>query len=173
MFFQTQPLDIKDLPADDRHIGGVRDVSTIEMIVLHDTASPANQSSEETRNFLSTSPNSNVSVHRYTDYDGTIWKILPDALIANQIGFSRMGNRTSLNKVALGIEMRRRAGDVGYPKAQLISVAQQCVEWYGLYGSLPILYHRSIDTKSKTDPRDFPRDEFDRIFFTLLGIALR
>lgn len=167
-FFITPPLAIKDKPADKQHTSGSRSVSAIERIVLHDTGSKFNEDWEDTLYWLTTNPNSDVSAHRFIHYDGTIYKCASDTIICNHVGFSRIGNTIGLNRSTLGIELFRRAGDVAWPHTQIVSCVNQCVEWYGLHGTLPIDYHKTVDTQGKVDPRVFPRKLFDTLFFAAL-----
>lgn len=53
-----------------------------------------------------------------------------------------------------------------------VSTHRLVVEWYGLYGALPILSHAEIDTKGKTDPAGLPWSSFYRMLFVRLGQLL-
>ena len=169
MYFTTPPLNIIDLPADAHHTSGTRRIDEILYFVLHDTGSGRNEPWSSTLYWLTTNPNSNVSAHRGIDYDGQIYKLAPDTTICNHVGFSRMGNTYGLKRQTLGIEMRRREGDVAWPVVQVESAAMQCAEWVGLHGLKPTLYHLQIDTNGKVDPRLFPREIFDRKLLSLIA----
>ena len=123
-------------------------------------------------NWLTVNPYSNVSTHRLIDQDGTIYKICDDLTIANHVGYSRIGNK-SPNPNALGIEfVNSNSGHEPYEAAQILSGVNQVVEWWGMYGALPILSHWQIDTRGKTDPAGFPWDQFYRVLYVRLGQLL-
>lgn len=163
--FQTPPLHIIDRPADKRHTGGPRAASAIWYIVLHATVGGR----ESSLDWLTTNPNSNVSIHRLIDTNGDIYKVVDDLVIANHVGYSRMGNKTP-NSNALGIEfVNANDGKDPYEQAQLWSGARQVAEWWGAYGFLPILTHAQIDTQGKTDPRAFPFARFNQLLWDYLN----
>lgn len=155
-YFSTQPLAIVDKPADARHTAGKRSVSAISRIVLHATAGGLASSLD----WLTVNANSQVSAHVVIDRDGTIYKLVPDDVIANHAGYSRVGNTSNLNPISLGIELvNSNSGSDPFPDAQLRSCAAWIVEKYGLYGFLPIDSHAAVDTQGKSDPRglDWPK----------------
>lgn len=168
-YFITPPLNIIDAPADARHTSGPRLPQDIKLIVMHATAGGAQSSLD----WLTTNPNSNVSCHRMIDVDGTIYKVADDLVIANHVGYSRMGNKTGLNKDALGIELvNSNSGSDPYESAQIESAALQVREWYGIYGALPIVSHKSVDTKGKSDPAGFSWSVFYERLFARLSEVL-
>lgn len=168
-YFITSPLDIMDHPADARHLGPPRDVSRIKLIVLHSTAG----SLQSSLDWLTTNPNSVVSVHRLIAKSGDIYKIADDSRVCNHVGFSRIGNTTNLNPMSLGIELENaNTGHDPYPHAQLRSCAAIVAEWMGLYGALPIVSHARIDTKGKSDPAAFPWALFYELLFDQLREVL-
>lgn len=163
--FHTAPLTIIDRPADARHTAGRRGAGSIWYIVLHATVGGLASSLD----WLTTNPNSNVSIHRLIDQNGDIYKVCDDLTIANHVGYSRMGNK-SPNPNALGIEfVNRNDGADPYEQAQLWSGARQVAEWWGLYGFLPLLAHAQIDTQGKTDPRAFPWMTFNQLLWDYLN----
>ena len=167
-YFATPPLSIIDRPANAQHTGGTRRAADIRYIVLHSTVGSLTSSLD----WLTVNPNSTVSTHRLIHTNGDIYKICDDLTIANHVGYSRMGNK-SPNPYALGIEfVNSNSGSDPYELAQLKSGVAQVVEWYGLYGVLPILSHAEIDTKGKTDPAGFPWRDFYRMLFARLGQLL-
>lgn len=167
-YFSTPPLHIIDAPADSRHTSGSRNVADIKLIVLHATAGGAQSSLD----WLTTNPNSNVSCHRMID-GSTIYKVCDDLVIANHVGFSRMGNTQGLNRQALGIELvNSNSGGDPYEDAQVEACVLQVREWWGLYGALPIVSHKSIDTNGKTDPAGFPWSLFYKRLYARLGEVL-
>jgi N-acetyl-anhydromuramyl-L-alanine amidase AmpD len=173
--FDTPPLEIIDLLADVRHHAGIRPLSWIEFIILHSTEGV------DSRGWLSTSPESVVSIHRLiqrTPYEaarkyGGHYKILPDDKIANHVGYGTLGNYgpgkpKNLNMVSLGIELERY-GTQGYTAYQYDQTAAIICEWWGLYGFLPILSHRQVDPNRRTDPVGL---DFTRLY-TLIYSRLR
>jgi N-acetyl-anhydromuramyl-L-alanine amidase AmpD len=168
MYFATPPLRIIDRPADARHTAGPRSSADIWYIVLHATVGGLASS----LNWLTTNPNSTVSVHRLIDQNGDIYKIVDDLTIANHVGYSRIGNK-SPNPNALGIEfVNNNSGRDPYEAPQLISGVNQVAEWWGMHGPLPILSHAQVDTKGKTDPAGFPWSTFYRMLYSRLGQLL-
>lgn len=154
-YFATPSLPIVDLPADAQHI--TPGMLLPQVIIFHATAGT------NSRVWLSTDPRSNVSTQRLIEKDGTNVKIADDHTICNHVGFSRLGRRRNLNPIAFGIEFENRNnGKDPYPFPQIDAGAAQVVEWWGLYGFLPILSHAAVDdpadpkAKPKTDPRGFP-----------------
>ena len=179
MLFVTPPLPIVDHPADANHHGGTR-VMRDMFIVLHHTGGT------DSLDYLSTtSPPSNpVSCHRLIAKDGTNYKIVPDYLNAWTQGGGILGgmiqwakdvwksHKWNANHNGLSIEIENRGnGKDPYPDEQVRMVAMQIVEWWGLYGFIPILYHGHIDAR-KNDPRGFPRDKLDRFIAEYLREVL-
>lgn len=168
MYFSTPPLHIIDKPADSRHTSGSRTAASIRYLILHATVGGLQSSLD----WLTVNPNSNVSTHRLIDQNGDIYKIVPDLVIANHVGYSRMGN-TSPNPYALGIEfVNSNSGHEPYEAAQIESGVLQVREWWGMYGALSIMPHAWIDTKGKTDPAGFPWIHFYTRLFARLGELL-
>ncbi len=161
---KPQPLNIKDVKADARHTSGIRSASEIEVYVLHATVGT---NLAETIRWLTTNPNSNVSVARLIDYDGNIYKIADDLVVANHIGFSRIGDN-SPNRCSLGIEfLNANNGRDPYRPAQIYSGALQIREWYYYHGVKPIIPHALVDTEGKSDPYLFPWEQFYKTLWQL------
>lgn len=141
-------------PADARHHGGPWDGA--QAIVLHHTGG-ANSLS-----WLSTSPNSGVSIHALIKKDGTIYRIVPDGQNAWHVGRSALGNygrggsKGSCNEICLGIEIENWGnGKDEYTAAQYNSIGWQICQWWNKYGDLPVVTHELIDTGGKRDPYAF------------------
>ncbi len=159
--FQTPPLAIVDLPADDAHHGGRR--LAPRFIILHATGGT------DSRAWLTTtSPRSNpVSIHRLIMKDGTTYKMVPDDEQAWHAGHGVIGpirpndaGLPNLNMCSLGIELENlNNGRDPYPEVQIAAAVAQCVEWIGVYGNLPILSHADVDTR-KSDPKGLDMDAF-------------
>lgn len=165
MLFQTPPLAIKDLPADDQHL--TPGTLTPRLIILHSTAGT------DSRAWLTTSPQSVVSVHRLINRWGTMYKIADDTTICNHVGYSTLWGLKNLNPYALGIEFENlNDGVQPYPTAQVTAGAWQCAEWIGRWGYLPIFGHYQVDTQGKTDPKAFPWETFYRALNARLAAAL-
>ncbi len=168
MYFATPLLRITDRPADARHTSGPRTAAELRYIVLHATVGGLQSSLD----WLTTNPNSNVSTNRLIDQNGDIYKICDDLVVANHVGYSRMGNKVP-QRNALGIEfVNSNSGHDPYEEAQLISGVAQCCEWWGIYGALGFLAHAWIDTQGKTDPAGFPWGRFYTLLFARLGQLL-
>lgn len=175
-FFQTPELSIVDAPAAKTHRTVPLHKRQIRFIYLHATARAAPGNSAL---WLSTSSKPPVSCHRLIDRDGTIYKIVPDEWIAYTQGNGVMGVRSrehrNLNTDGLSIELenenRIRAPYDPYPSLQLRSLTLQVIEWWGLYGILPVLYHSDVDA-AKHDPSGFPRDIFHGMLLGTLGYVL-
>jgi N-acetyl-anhydromuramyl-L-alanine amidase AmpD len=162
VIFTTPPLTIIDRPADGKHQSGPRS-EPIRLIVIHSTAG----SRDSSLGWLTVDPDSRgVSAHRLIDYNGDIYKLVDDSMIAHHAGYSTFGERTNVNPFSLGIELvNRNDGVDAYPESQLVACAKQVVEWWGRYGFIPVVGHSDIDTgedgtRDKTDPRNFPWSHF-------------
>ncbi len=180
--FQTAPLKIHDLPADDNHCGGPRWAP--RYIWLHATGGV------DSRKWLSTDPNSQVSCHRLIVKSGRIYKIVPDHVQAWTQGNGVLGTRgpghgvlhlrgqsalpltSNLNLDGLSIELENRDdGKDPYPVSQVTACADQVVEWWGAYGFLPILPHSAADPRKK-DPFAFPLQLFYQAITARLAVEL-
>ena len=171
MLFATPPLSIIDHPADSVHSGGQTRLGR-DFIILHHTGGT------NSLNWLSTtSPDNNpVSCHRLIDRDGRIFKIVPDDKTAYTQGPAHIGPlpmaTMNLNNFALSIEFENLGNGEVYPDAQLQAGAAQIVEWWGLYGFLPVLYHKQVQA-DKNDPFAFPRNRIDQLIWARLKVIAR
>jgi N-acetylmuramoyl-L-alanine amidase len=170
MYFLTPPLNIQDAPADARHRGGTR-LMPPQFIVLHHTGPwPA-------LNWLTINRDSDVSCHRYIEPGKPIYKVVPDTMVANCAGFADVGpwsdvGGANFNLVSLHIEMAYNPlKDRGYAHDIIFMAACQTLEWFGLYGLLPILYHKQVDSR-KSDPANFPRQEYDTLLLRGIRLAM-
>lgn len=163
-WFSTPALDITNAPADENHRGPFSIMCAMR-IVIHDTEGL------NSLPWLTTTSRPPVSIHRYIDRTGRIYKVVEDSGIAWHVGKSVMlpgphHHLISCNLTSLGIELERAKNDTSaYPEAQLSSAASQVVEWWGAHGYLPVVGHGTLDT-GKTDPGYFPWNEF-------LGMVIR
>ena len=164
-YFATPPLPIIDVPADARHQSGPG--LNARVITIHATGGT------NSLEWLTTNPASDVSTQRLINKAGAIYKLVPDDCIAHHVGKSRVGNKLNLNSIALGIELENlNNGRDPFPPAQVRACALQVIEWWGLFGFLPLLSHALIDTTGKTDPAGFPWPLFYRILTEELGKVL-
>lgn len=152
--YTTAPLPIVDHPADSIHCCGQTRLG-YRYIVLHATAGT------DSLDWLSTtSPNSNpVSCHRLIAKDGTIYKIVPDDKTAYTQGPAEIGplpgGGQNANNWSLSIELENlNNGSDPYPDAQMKAAALQVVEWWGVYGFIPLVAHTWIQA-DKSDPKGF------------------
>jgi N-acetylmuramoyl-L-alanine amidase len=164
-FFSTPPLDISDLPADAAHKGGTR--AGYRFIIIHSTGGT------NSRNWLTRTSTPPVSIHRLITKQGEIIKIVPDHEVAWHCGPAIVGpipgGNFTLNNFSLGIELENlNTGRDPYPLSQVSAVAAQVLEWWGLYGAIPVLAHAWVD-KRKHDPAGFPWNAFYERLFTYLG----
>lgn len=168
VLFSTPPLAIRDSPARADHFTQGRD-GPISCIVIHATGG-TNSLGWLTKD----SPQGReVSIHRLITKRGTIHKIVSDEDTAWHAGpghrWQTLGLRElNLNSVSLGIELENLnvAGD-SYPPAQLAALVAQVVEWFGLYGFLPLLRHYEVQS-NKTDPQHLPWIRFQSLLWSAL-----
>ncbi|MCA0354706.1 MAG: N-acetylmuramoyl-L-alanine amidase [Chloroflexi bacterium] len=176
-FFPTPNLDIRDLPADVQHTGPRRPTSALKCIIVHSTEG------RDSRKWLSTTSNPRVSIHRLiqrtaynqqTNYGGH-YKILADEWTAYHAGtgvFNHYGPfsdyKRNLNYVSLGVELER-TGTESITAYQYEQFAGLVVEWWGLYGYLPVITHQDVDPSRRSDPVRFDWPSFSRVLFAKLG----
>lgn len=173
MLFETQLLTVINRPADGAHHTKGRGGLKPECIILHHTGGV------DSLAWLSTTSSPPVSCHRLISKAGTIYKIVDDDDTAYCAGYGLIGPvdpdasdppgiARNLNQISLNIELENLGnGSDPYPAAQLQSCALQIMEWVGLYGWLPILYHKQVDA-NKQDPRGLDRPDLDRRILALL-----
>lgn len=161
--FPTRPLAVIDLPADADHTGAARPVDKIRAIVLHSTEG------SDSRAWLSRTSSPPVSIHRLIRRaPGEHYKILPDTRVAWHAGSGVWGNYR-INDVTLGVELER-AGSQGYTEYQLDEAAALIVEWWGLYGFLPLMGHAQVDPWRRSDPVGLDwTDLYRRIWIRLIA----
>lgn len=161
--FPTKPLAVTDLPANAGHTGALRTVDKIRAIILHSTEG------SDSRAWLSTTSQPPVSIHRLIRRgQGEHYKILPDTRVAWHVGGGKLGNY-ALNDVTLGIELERQ-GAQGYTEYQMDEAAALIVEWWGLYGFLPVIGHGQVDPWRRSDPVNFSwPDLYRRIWIRLIA----
>lgn len=103
-----------------------------------------------------------VSIHVLIRKEGTIYRMLSDALGANHAGFGKWADpktkriysqvSTNLNRVSLGFELENKQdGRDPYTVDQLRAMGWQLAEWRRLYGPLPIIRHADVDPSRRKD----------------------
>lgn len=113
-----------------------------------------------------------VSTHALISKPGKIWRMVPDEVGANTVGFSAIGIYSkialtlkgirSCNLMSLNIELENLGnGNDPYPIEQVQACAWQVHEWRKKYGYLFVVSHAVIDTNGKTDPLGFPWYKFE------------
>lgn len=158
LWYQTAPLAITDKPADANHITDLR-ANRPTMIVIHATAGT------DSLDWLTTDPRSQVSVHRLIERSGRIYKLADDFTRCNHAGLAKQcfiphKGSGNVNTRSLGIELENRNDGIQqYTAEQYVACADQCVEWWGRFGYLPIVGHGWIDPR-KDDPRAFDWQTF-------------
>lgn len=140
---------------------GARPPGTLlRLVVLHATADAGN---EEAAEAWLCSPDSGVSAHLHLRRDGTVVRLVPDALRAWHAGESRWQEAADVNDVSLGWELANRDdGREPFTEAQYAAVVRLAAHYAGQ--GLPLdafVAHRQVawPRGRKTDPRgfDWPR----------------
>jgi N-acetyl-anhydromuramyl-L-alanine amidase AmpD len=128
----------------------------IRAIVLHHSAG------RNSLPWLTQNPNQ-VSTHVLIHKNGTIYRMVPDSLAANHVGFSNLGiyakqdgDPDSANQPTLSIEIENMGnGTDPYTDEQYWSTGFQICQWWNAHGDLCVLTHELIDTAGKRDPYNF------------------
>ena len=130
----------------------------IRMLVLHYTGM-------KTGNAALTrmcDPASEVSAHYMIEEDGTIFQLVADEKRAWHAGLSHWNGITDVNSASIGIEIVNPGHEFGYvsfPKNQIISTLDLCVEIVAKYNINPldVVGHSDIAPVRKKDPGEqFP-----------------
>ncbi|HEU5087027.1 MAG TPA: peptidoglycan recognition family protein [Roseiflexaceae bacterium] len=125
--------------------------SPIRAIVLHHTAGT------DSLDYLTQNADK-VSTHALISKAGVLYRMVPDRLAANTVGFSNLGpllahQENNPNRATYNIELENTgSGRDPYPDAQVNACAWDIARVWKQYGVLPILPHALIDTHGKTDP---------------------
>jgi N-acetyl-anhydromuramyl-L-alanine amidase AmpD len=142
------------------------------IIVLHHTAG-TNSLAYLTKN------SAQASTHALIPKSGKIYRMVPDEVGANTVGFSAIGNYSkwptlkgivSCNRMSLNIEIENRGdGKDLYTAEQINATAWQIVQWRKKYGYLFLLSHQVIDTNGKVDPLGFNWFDLDKMVALHMG----
>ncbi len=136
-------------------------------LVLHDTEGPRDAA------FAWWSDPSNPyqsSAHDLIDAAGVVWRCVPYKARAHHVGYSVIPGYNSIpspgahpapnaNDVAIGVELEYPVAPASpaWPAAQIAAAKAHCRELVRVFG-IPrerVLRHSEIDTRGKTDPRNF------------------
>ena len=151
-----------------------RQGQNIQLIVLHATAG-TNSLKWLLGNVRGT------SIHILIDKKGNTKRLVRDDRGANHAGYSevtlngkhfgRARGVFNVNVVSLGIELENENnGKDPYPDAQLEMAARWIVYWRSLYGNIPVLMHREIDTQGKTDPIKITHERLQSYINRVMGV---
>ena len=124
-------------------------------VVIHHTA---NNSCEETLQYLTTPGGREASAHYVICKDGTVHHLLNDLLRSHHAGDSKWGNNTDLNSSSIGIEMDNN-GYQAYTEAQIKSLTALLERLKATY-KIPtanFIGHGDVAPARKVDPgTEFP-----------------
>ncbi len=141
----------------------------IDMLVLHYTGMQSCAAAVERLR----DPASKVSSHYVVDEDGTVYRLVPEALRAFHAGVSYWRGRRVLNDPSIGIEIVNPGHEWGYrafPAAQMAAVRDLCVGMLGRH-AIPqenVVGHSDIAPSRKQDPGEL----FDWRGLAACGIGL-
>lgn len=117
-------------------------------------------------------PAARVSAHYVVEEDGTIWRLVPEALQAFHAGRSCWAGNSDLNDVSIGIEIANPGHEWGYrpfPEGQMIAVERLCGLLLRRYQIPPhrVVGHSDIAPDRKSDPGEL----FDWLRLARAGIG--
>lgn len=133
-----------------------RDGQSIDLIVLHDTASSAT-AAQNARWFQD--PANQASVHYLIDRDGSILRCVPDELRAWHAGAAEFEGATNINQRSIGIELCNLGdGTEPFPAVQIKSLIRLMgrVSWDWDIPAHRFVRHRDVAVPAgrKADPAD-------------------
>ena len=139
------------------------------MIVLHYTGMPDMQLALDRL----TSPESKVSAHYLVDEDGSVYRLVDEAMRAWHAGKSRWRGVTDVNSASVGIEIVNPGHEFGYrafPDAQIDAVVRLVAEVKERHGLTRgnIVGHSDVAPARKRDPGElFPWGTLARLRLAL------
>ncbi len=141
----------------------------VDMLVLHYTGMQSCAAAVERLR----DPESKVSSHYVIDEDGTIYRLVPEALRAFHAGVSYWRGRHALNDPSIGIEIVNPGHEWGYrpfPPPQMAAVQALCLDILGRHAipSQNVVGHSDIAPTRKQDPGEL----FDWRGLAAAGIGL-
>jgi len=101
-----------------------------------------------------------VSAHYVVEEDGTILRLVPEALKARHAGVSHWRGRSALNANSIGIEVVNPGHEWGYrhfPAMQMAAVADLCLEILARHPipACNVVGHSDVSPDRKQDPGEF------------------
>lgn len=127
--------------------------TAVDILVLHYTELPLQESLDILRD--AARPH-RVSSHYVLDLDGTIYRLVPESLVAWHAGRSYWRGREALNATSIGVEIVNLHGDRhDYPRRQIEALIGLC---RGILARHPgilarnVVGHSDIAPKRKIDP---------------------
>lgn len=171
---------VRAVPQSPTHHGPSREMSAVDMIVMHCTAGASAMSSIE---YLNTTADIAASYHFVIDRDGLIYRMCPVTVVAYHAGDSAWptpvryppgnGGR-SVNARSVGIAWaNRNDGIEQLTRAQVSSALWLCSIYTGAayVSTARVLSHAQVSPGRKTDPvpETMPMD----VWRTLLSLYLR
>ena len=105
-------------------------------------------------------PQAIVSAHYVVEEDGTIFRLVPEALKARHAGVSHWRGRSALNAISIGIEIVNPGHEWGYrhfPAMQMAAVADLCLDILARH-HIParnVVGHSDVSPDRKHDPGEF------------------
>ncbi len=101
-----------------------------------------------------------VSAHYVVEEDGTIFRLVPEALKARHAGISHWRGKSALNANSIGIEIVNPGHEWGYrhfPAMQMAAVADLCLEILARHPIPPrnVVGHSDVAPDRKQDPGEF------------------
>ncbi len=139
----------------------------VDVVVLHSTCMPTNETDETVRLFQSTA--SKVSSHYVVGKDGRIVQMVSEGDRAWHAGVCRWQGRTDINSCSVGIEMVHQDQNAqdDWPDAQMEAVARLLLSIRARH-RVPndhVIFHSecAYPAGRKTDPRDFDRSRLLRM----------
>jgi N-acetylmuramoyl-L-alanine amidase len=133
----------------------------VDMLILHYTGMPSAEAAIERL----CSAAAKVSAHYVIEEDGTVWRLVPEALRAWHAGVSCWAGRRDINGASIGIELVNPGHDNGYrpfPDAQMAALEALGREILARH-PIParhVLGHSDVAPGRKADPGellDWPR----------------
>jgi N-acetylmuramoyl-L-alanine amidase len=102
-------------------------------------------------------PGARVSAHYVIEENGTVWRLVPEALQAFHAGRSCWAGSSSLNEVSIGIEIVNPGHEWGYrpfPEEQMVALERLCAALLSRFPIPPdrIVGHSDIAPDRKSDP---------------------
>ena len=127
--------------------------AAVDMLILHYTGM---QSGAEAIARLR-DPAAIVSSHYVVEEDGTVFRLVPEALKARHAGVSHWRGRSALNAHSIGIEITNPGHEWGYrdfPALQMAALADLCLEILARHAipACNVVGHSDVSPDRKQDP---------------------